>query len=179
MSVVGFASVRQRIWRGYDDPGLPAGMYVAHLAQAGDASGGTLRIVFEFKKEADPVSARFYNLEQFSAHQTGTAININAALTTQNFDRAGNDQIPAMEWVYELHENSRASVIAANFRELPQFPIFLGQISLDISDATLVIVETGNVDGSTLFATIQGYIWEPRSTQAPGGLRRPADSLFG
>jgi len=179
MSVVGTASVRQRIWRGYDDPGLPTGMWVGHLAQAGDASGGTLRIIFEFKQEADPVSARFFNLEQMTVHQTGTAVNINSALAAQNFDRAGNTQIPAMEWVFELHENSRVSSIAANFRELPQFPIFLGQLSLDSADATLLLVQTGNVDGSTLFATVQGYIWEPRSTQAPGGLRRPVDSLFG
>jgi len=36
-----------------------------------------------------------------------------------------------------------------------------------------------NVDGKAVFVRAEGYIWEARSVQAMGGLRRPTDSLYG
>jgi len=58
-------------------------------------------------------------------------------------------------------------------------PLFLGGAAPVPALAAQVEVGTNNVNMATLLVTIQGYIWEPRSVQAEGGLRRPIDSLYG
>jgi len=178
MTVILLSSIRQRIWRGYDDPGLPVGMYIGFASLAGDASGGSQRIIFVYKTEGDNVSGRFFNLEQFDLNRAGDAATVSVGLAPQNFDRAGDTPIPEQDYRAQLVENSRSGVTALDYAALPPLPIFLGQLSLTQDDATQLIVNVLNVNNTTLRATIQGYIWEQRSIQAEGGLRRPSDSLY-
>jgi len=58
-------------------------------------------------------------------------------------------------------------------------PLFLGSVAPVASLAATIEVGADNIDATSFTVTIQGYIWEPRSIQAPGGLRRPVDSLYG
>jgi len=176
VSVVAEFPVLQRPWRGYDSPGLPAGMWIAQGTALGDASGGTQSVGFVFKDEAVPLGGRFYNLEQLSVHATfGTITDM--ALVLLNFDIVGSTGLVNREHHLTL---STDGVTTASLVDMdgPRLPLFLGRPSL-VGLNTVLRIRTSNLNNETVFFTCQGYIWEPRSLLEDGGLRRPLDSLYG
>jgi len=170
-------SIHPRPWRGYDDPGLPVGMYFAQSAVTGDASGGDMIVFFDFKGEGEPVSGRFYNLEQINifhsdiTQQTGHMV-------ANNFETLGPVGLVNRQWRFLLQDNANG-VSAVNAAQSERLPLFLGSVAPVASLAATLEVGVDNIDLTSLVVTIQGYIWEPRSIQAEGGLRRPIDSLYG
>lgn len=152
-------------------------MYFAQTAITGDASGGDQLILFEFKGENEPVSGRFFNIEQINVFHTATATH-RGHLVINNFETLGPVGLVNRQYVFEL-ENNVNGVAAMNERIYFPLPHFLGSVAPVASLAADFEVGVDNIDLSSLVATIQGYIWEPRSIQAPGGLRRPVDSLYG
>lgn len=170
-------SISIRLWRGYDDPGLPVGMWFAQNAVTGDVTGGDMVVIFVFKPEGDPVSGRFFNIEQMEAHQSNAATHI-GALQVTNFETLGPVGLVNRQWRFELENNSNGVAAMNNQLYLP-FPLFLGAVAPVASLAAQVEVSVDNVNVTSLVVTLQGYIWEPRSVQAEGGLRRPVDSLYG
>jgi len=165
-----------RPWRGYDDPGLPVGMYFAQNAVTGDASGGDMLILFQFKGEAEPVSGRFFNLEQINIFHS-VATNKAGHMVLNNFETLGPVGLVNRQYHFTLDNN--ANDVAALSAFGTPLPIFMGSVAPVASLAADLEIGIANVDLSSLVATIQGYIWEPRSVQAEGGLRRPVDSLYG
>lgn len=167
-----------RPWRGYDDPGLPVGMYIAQNIVTGDMSGGDMVVIFVFKNEGDPVSGRLFNIEQFTAIQSQPASLHVGALQSTNFEALFGIGLINNQWRFELEANSNG-VAAINSQIYLPLPLFLGAAAPVASLSAQVEVSVDNDNNTTLAATIQGYIWEPRSLQAEGGLRRPVDSLYG
>jgi len=170
-------SIHIRPWRGYDDPGLPVGMYLAQGAVTGDASGGDMIVFFEFKGEGEPISGRFFNLEQLNVFHSDTGAKV-GHLVVNNFETLGPVGLVNRQYAFTLTNNNNG-VSAMDQRLYIPLPFFMGSVAPVASLAAQVEVGVDNVDLSSLVATIQGYIWEPRSIQAPGGLRRPVDSLYG
>ena len=175
MSVVATFPVLQRPWRGYSDPGLPVGMWVAQGTILGDASGGTQAVLFNFKGEGDPLGGRFYNVEQIEAHST-TLSTASAELSLQSFDVIGSTGLVTRRIHFLLITDAITN--ASLQTDTIRLPIFLGRPQL-IDIASEVAFSTVNQLNETFFATAQGYIWEPRSVLTEGGLRRPLDSLYG
>ena len=175
MSIVSFFPVLQRPWRGYDDPGLPVGMYIAQGTQLGDASGGTASVVMNFKEEGDPLGARFYNIEQIEIHHTA-AVDRPGAIVLSSFDIISSQGLVDRRIAFQMIADaiSDAALLSGGVK----LPIFLGRPQL-VGIGSDVQASVANVDGQTLFFTLQGYIWEPRSLLEDGGLRRPLDSLYG
>jgi len=171
------AGVFPRPWRGYDDPGLPVGMYFGQGAVTGDASGGDMSVLFQFKGEAEPVSGRFFNIEQFNVFHSGVIL-VSGHVQLTNFETLGPVGLVNRQWRFELQSNANG-VAAINQATYIPLPLFLGSVAPVRDLAAQVAVGIDNVDLTSLVATIQGYIWEPRSIQAEGGLRRPVDSLYG
>lgn len=169
--------IATRAWRGYDDPGLPVGMYFAQNAVTGDASGGDMIVFFNFKGEGNPVSGRFFNLEQVNAFHS---VNTTKAghFVANNWETVGPVGLANRQWTFQLVDNGN-DVAAMNPALTPALPIFLGSAAPLADLAATFEVGINNVDLTSLVVTIQGYIWEPRSIQAEGGLRRPVDSLYG
>lgn len=177
MTVSVFATPFPRPWRGYDEPGLPTGMYIAQGTVLGDASGGDQIVIFEFQDEDAATSVRYWNIEQFECHIDAEST-VNSFIEFNNFDSEGLTEIRDRELTFDLAANARG-FSAVLYNQLPQFPIFLGGTTRTPGGVSQVLVGAGNSNGRTLDATIQGFIWEPRSLLGPGGLRRPADSLYG
>lgn len=178
MSVAIVTPIVPRMWRGYDDPGLPESTYIAYAVSLGDGSGGTNSIEFLFKDEGIPASGRFYNIEQINVFTT-QIVTAAAHLQIRNFEQLGPFLIGAREFRFEIQPSSN-SVSCINFNEgFPPLPLFLGQSSRFIGTNSLVEVGTDNTAVVILSANIQGFVWGPRSIMAEGGLRRPLDALYG
>lgn len=177
MTVTTFITIQPRPWRGSDDPGLPAASFLAQGFAIGDASGGVNQVVFRFNLLTSAASARFYNLEQIETHHT-VSTSTSVAMFTLNFDQVGNTTLQARHWGWgiESNGNSRATI---NYTRFPPLPLFLGQATRLGSQQTSLTIQVPNTDTITFVATIQGYVWDPRSVQAPGGLRRPVETIFG
>ncbi len=174
MSVVATVPVIQRPWRGYEDPGLPVGMWIAQGTILGDASAGSATIIFIFKPEGEPLGARFYNVEQIELHTTRNA-SVNGSLSPVNFDIISSTGLVNRQHHFDLEsDNITDSALAS---ALP-LPMFLGRPQLVDLEAQL-LARIPNTLNETFFFTGQGYIWEPRSLLEDGGLRRPIDSLYG
>lgn len=177
MSIVFNVHVQQRPWRGYDDPGLPVGMYISQGLVTGDASGGNMILIYNFRLEGDAASGRFYNLEQMNLFHSGTTA-LTVGMVATNWDIVGEQGLLNRQWRSRLMENTNSvSPILAS--EALALPLFLGITSPVASLAAQLELSVDNVDLTTLVGTIQGYIWEPRSVLSEGGLRRPMDSLYG
>lgn len=175
MTVIAAVTVLQRPWKGYEDPGLPVGMWIAQGTILGDASGGDARIFFIFKPEGDPLGARFYNLEQLEVHSTRVGT-VDGALIINNFDIISGTGLVNRRIHLILRSDgiSNAQLDTSSVK----LPIFIGRPQLVDLEAQLQ-VNFQNFLMETLFFTGQGYIWEPRSLLEDGGLRRPLDSLYG
>lgn len=171
------AHVQQRLWRGYDDPGLPVGMYFTQGAVTGDASGGQMVVSFCFRAEGDAASTRFYNIEQMEVFHSDSA-NKTIALQAVNWDRVASAGLVNRQWHARLINNANGVAAMATDQQFP-LPIFLG-ITSPVPDVVCEInVSTPNINITSFVATMQGYIWEGRSMLSQGGLRRPIDSLYG
>jgi len=177
MTVTALFTIKQRTWRGWDDPGLPVGAYIAAQTVAGDASGGNAVIFFEYALEGAPVSGFFYNVEQITAHTTDAATST-GSLRATNWESIGPTGLADRQWHLVLATDG-ATDAQLLYTDLPKFPIFLGQPQAVPALATSLEFRIPNVLNRVLLATVQGYIWHPRSVQVDGGLRRPIEALYG
>jgi len=178
MSVTTSTGVFPRMWRGYDDPGLPVGAWIAHAVSVGNATGGINQCEFLFKAEDTPVTGRFYSLEQADAFLTAETLQA-GFLTLDNFEQLGPFIIATRQWRFEFQTNANG-VAAIHFNEgFPELPLFLGQTPRIASFDAAMRIGATNVNIVVLSAVVQGFIWEPRSIMAEGGLRRPTDSVYG
>lgn len=176
MTVLTNVHVNRRAWRGYDEPGLPVGIYIAQGLVTGDATGGDMRLLFGFKEEGDAASGRFYNLEQVDLHTSNTSA-ANMDMRAENFDFVGAAGLINRQWAARTRNTGIVTALSTD-TQFP-LPLFLGLAAPVASLVSQIIIQTPNVDGVAFHATIQGFIWEPRSILAEGGLRRPLDSIFG
>ena len=182
MSVIVDAPVVPRMWRGWDDPSYPVGAYIANGVLIGDATGGTMQVNFPFKFEAAPADGRFYNIEQISAFVAGLALSpaISGFIRVISFETLGPFVIGERQYRFLIEENLPLSSAGFDF---PPMPLFLGQSSRLTAGSIAfshLQIGTANLNLSVLSVDIQGYIWEARSIlSAEGGLKRPADALYG
>jgi len=169
-------SVSNRPWRGYDDPGLPVGMWVGQNAVTGDGSGGDMIVFMDFKAEGEPISGRQWNLEQINIFHSDTTTRV-GHVVLNNFEILGPVGLVNRQWRFEIEDNADNVAALTNQIYLP-LPLFLGQAEIPDFPCQLE-VGINNINMTSLVVTAQGYIWEARSVQAEGGLRRPVDSLYG
>lgn len=176
MSVVAEASVRQRIWRGYDDPGLPMGAWVGWVQGTGDMSAGDNILALILEPEGQPLSGNFYNLEALEITTT-QATNVPASIILNNLSGQVDGAFFNRQWTAQIEFNDRSDGALALRGMLPR-PLFLGQ-SDQPGTPTQILCTTDNSDGDVVVMRCEGYIWGARATQSEGGLRRPADALYG
>jgi len=152
-------------------------MWFAQNSVTGDASGGDMLVLFEFKGEGNPVSGRFFNLEQLNVFSSDITSQ-SGHYVFNNFETLGPVGLVNRQYRFVLIDNANG-FSALDGSEMVQFPIFMGSAAPVASLSADLEVGVDNIDLSSLVVTAQGYIWEPRSIQAEGGLRRPMDSLYG
>ena len=180
MSVIVDAAVVPRMWRGWDDPSYPVGAYIANGVLIGDASGGVMQVNFPFKFEAAPADGRFYNIEQISAFAAGPPVaSLEAFIRVISFETLGPFVIGERQYHFRITQNLPLSNAGVDF---PPMPLFLGQTSRLTAGSIAfshLQIGTANLNLTAWSVDIQGYIWEPRSVLSEGGLKRPADNLYG
>lgn len=175
MSVTIDAHVSPRSWRGFDDPGLPIGTWIGHNALIGDATGGTMAIQFVFKEEGQSVTGLFYSIEQFDVFISSQPVTNFGAIRVLGFE-----QTPFI--IGERHGHffmDPTGPVFSGGHSFPATPYFLGQSHFLNGGGSFVRVSMDNITLTIMSAVLMGYIWEPRSIQAQGGLRHPVDGLWG
>lgn len=179
MSVSVRTVVIPRLWRGYEDPGLPSGGYIANLIAVGNATGGQVTLNFDFKPQLESASGRYYNIEQINMFKTSTTT-AQVAMQINQFEEVGRIAISTRRERFGLFTDDNGhAAIDYGTSDAPPMPYFLGKSTRTVSLFAVVIFGIANVDLVVYSVTISGFIWEPRSTMMPGGLRRPIDSLYG
>lgn len=177
MSVIADSAIVPRMWRGFDDPSYPVGTYISNFVIIGDATGGNMQIQFPFKIEGAPATGLLYNIEQISAFvSVNTGIPFEAFIRILAFEALGPFIIGDRSYRFDLQGGSSVLSMGTNF---PPMPLFLGASARLASSFSVVQIGTGNLNATILSIDIQGYVWEPRSILAEGGVKRPADNLYG
>jgi len=177
MSVIIDTNYFRRPFRGFDDPSLPEGYWVASSSVTGDGSGGIREVRVKLQEVDQPLSGNMFSLEQLvltEDEEDGAGPFI---VRTTNMDTmgglagqyssvgalaAGAAAVVGRAIVNTSAIGTRATWIGA--------PFAAGLATLGFAVDNI----TGNLYG--VFA--QGYIWGPRSILAPGGPQRPAQGLY-
>jgi len=178
MTVITTGPIVPRMWRGYDDPGLPVGAYIGHNLVVGDVTGGTAFVEFNFKQINEPATGRFYSLEQCNIFTTTTSF-VNGSMAVRFFDRTGPFQISVRQYRFELKTDGISNAALRYNEDFPPMPLFLGQSTRLQNELSRVAFEIANINLVVFQVVIQGFIWEARSILAEGGLRRPLDTVYG
>lgn len=177
MSVLVSSTMRQRLWRGYDDPSLPVGMWVGQIALTGDATGGTETLLLEFdpQENVNTKSGRFFNLEAFEIQSSSAGAP--GQLLIINFSQLIDGAAVNRSWTAQSLSNEAGDSALPLESQLKR-PIFLGTPLLAGTTASIRWIQN-NADTETVVMYAEGYIWEGRSVMAEGGLQRPVQSLYG
>jgi len=176
MSLVTTFRIETSPWAGFTEAALPTGVWVAQGTAPGDGSGGFLSASFLLQLAGDPLSSRIFNLEQLSAH-VGSGTGGEGSLRIHNLGHLTQDR-PMADRIYSLFFRNFPTSASGLDQSLMNLPIMLGAPS-SVGDVANVDVEFTNSTPQNLVATLWGYIWEPRSILAAGGLQRPATAIFG
>jgi len=167
--------IDQLPWAGYDEPGLPTGAWVAEGTVTGVDGVGSQVIGILIQLASDPLSSRLYNMEQVILSKTASTDEV-VGCRINNMGHLTPDR-PLSQRNFSIPMIVAGADFSANNPTLSR-PIFLGApsgaglecgLSFRIDDAAAIV----------LIVSVQGYIWEPRSLLAPGGLRRPVGSIYG
>lgn len=178
MTVFSTFRVDTRPYSGYADPSLPIAAWIASGTTTGNGTGGSLFMDFIVQVAETTRVTELFNLEQIAVHTDASGA-IVGILRTEQMDVL-NPNVRAtevQEWVLPLVANGVADS-ALNLNNLSGLPIWLGAPTDGDVDAGLQL-EFLNVDTIVFHATLQGYMWGPRSVVAPGGPQRPPFGYFG
>ncbi len=181
MSVALTLPIQHRPFRGYDDPGLPSGIWIVLGSVLGDATGGFLNLDLVFKdgSRAVPESSQLYNLEQLYVFSTLDSDHV-IAMIPANWDEDTPGSTGAISTVISLLLSTPVllSGSAGLGRDINgMHPLFLGQVRKNATN-TIIRFSMSNTAVS-LAVKAEGYFWGPEALNAPGGPRRPVDSLYG
>ena len=176
MAVTAPVRVELLPWRGFDDPAFPSNAWIAQRSTDGDASGGNIANRIIFQLATDALSARLYNIEQLHISQVTNAV-IQAQIEIVNMGHLAVDRA-LTDYRYALALNAGASAGGISPSSL-NHPLFLGAPNMAGAQSHVGIEIPNAGAGETLIVTAWGYVWEPRSILAPGGLQRPLGSPFG
>jgi hypothetical protein len=174
MTIAVAVEIRNRPWRGYDDPGLPEGAWFAAGQSVGDASGGILNFQLRFKSAGEPRTNRFFNLEQLMVHLS--TLTQDFEIRTLNMDDWPAAVTQDFRWIIEgIAGPSTATTTLLQQR----LPVFLGRASTPGAIGALEVITANPTAANIAAFYAQGYWWGPRSVLAENGLRRPVDGLYG
>jgi len=177
MSVNVTEQISPRMWAGWQNIAYPIGTYLSQVTSTGDATGGTNTLTFLFKTQNAPSSGRLYNIEQIDAFVT-SEVQRDLSLQIEDFDQFGLFILSTRRYRSLLLSDGDGSAVIDR-GALPRMPLFMGKEGRLASSISRVLLRTANINTVVFQGVIQGYIWEPRSLLADGGLRRPADVVYG
>jgi len=175
---------RPALWRGYDDPALPEGIWSASGVVVGDASGGVMFTRILFHPEGAPLDGNIYNLEQLEGFFAGSAARpgfMNTVGMVPANDPGFLDRLMFLSWSFGGAGIGNSMLIGGRGGGAGQMglPFLIGTVRGTADDVGALDVGFANVNLEVLAVTAMGYRWGPRSVMAPGGPQRPIGSIFG
>lgn len=177
MTVLGQSSIIRRIWRGWDNPSLPVATWIGRATVTGDLSGGDAIMQIELWPEAQAGAGHFFNVEQIMVQTDGDNDGV-YSLIAINFSHPIDGALSNLEWSIQMKGNELGNNAMLLGEAMLPRPLFLGQPQLPDGRAALSLT-ADNTDAEVYQFQAEGYVWEPRSVQAPGGLQRPPGALYG
>lgn len=173
MSIITQLPVQRRFFAGYDNPSLPIGTWRGLQTVTGDGSGGFAEVDLILNLAAAPRDANFYSLEHFFWTTNDIAGNRGILLSLLNLETAlANRRFSLFATIVV-----DTTIQALDPRSYGILPIFMGsQVSSGVTVAVAAAVD--NINSAVTFFGAEGYIWGPRSINAPGGPSRPLQGLY-
>jgi len=167
-------------------PGLPSGVWSASADDEGDASGGLQTFQHIFRNNSNNLGdTNLYNIEHVML--TSAAAGVTSCRMTINGMDPGTGQLSSpnpVDRVYgfpvtdlELNTGFDRAILASgnSFR-----PIWVGTYSGPDTDLGDMILATLNPTASNrTIVVVYGYYWAPSAVNAPGGIQRPANGIWG
>lgn len=172
----------RRSWNVAPLPGYPAGLWVAASSSEGDASGGQLVFQHIFASPSAGLGDQnFYNIEQINV---STDVNAGDDVDLQITDMDPVSLAPFTDTNVSLFYNLPISAGQVNAGIQPlqglTVPIWVGRFAGPPTATGLMNLHFANPTASnTARAKVQGYFWEAEAMNAPGGIRRPVDGIYG
>jgi len=158
------------------DPTLPDQMWVAGGSVEGDGSGGDRIVVLEFKGAGVALATAAFSLEYVTVTSLApTARTLEIVSSNMDFilGLPANNQYLGFADLEDLSANQ--AIMAQDKLKLPAY---LGIPRSTALAATLTFT-TANENLISLVVHASGYRWGGAAFLAPGGPRRPANSIYG
>ncbi len=167
--------------------GLPGGYWVASFDNEGDSTGGTISFQHIF---SNPVGIgrrdnNFYSLEEVMlTDQNATAHEYHLEVIGMDSDALGESNIRPVEQHSTINAQSHGTVGSAfahamNIWRARQSRIWIGRFHGLDTEFGAILVETDNFDGDRFIGKLQGVWWPPGAENAPLGIIRPTDTIYG
>lgn len=179
MSVIQSIMAIIRPFMGFEDPGLPTGVWMGRVSSLGDGTGGLNRARIEFQASGGR-TGQYFSLEQIMCRSTRVTVADNLRFQISNMDPfilGQSNGAFADTYLIPIQQNVAAFAMVMNLATAGLLPLFLGTPDADGNSAG-VSIEDDNVVATSVDFRAQGYVWGPRSVLSPGGLRRPIDGLY-
>lgn len=177
MSVTATGSLKTRPYSGFIEKGLPVGIWTGEVQVVANGTGGTSIARINFQ---EATLSRFYwflSLEQLMIKSVNAA-DFTLRMRTQNLDENfSNDPVWGIR-MQAIEVSTPNSAIEHSDANMFLKATFLGRVRFK-ETTSFIAWDMANVNGEVLTVLAQGYIWEPDAVNAPGGLRRPAQGLYG
>ena len=175
----------RRAWAFPNIMGMPAGLWTAAGEAEGDASGGEQTYQHIFRNASNLLGdSNYYSIEHTMVRSTASASNgfrlrING-MDTGTGDVSNPDNPINREYALVLADTDVSTVDKSIEPRNANIPIWVGTYQGAPTDLGDVIVATKNEGATeTTGVYLSGFWWTPDATNAPGGLIRPPNSIYG
>jgi len=182
MSIIRIANFFRRPWTQVAwGPGGPAGLWTLAGASEGDASGGDATWLHTFSTAGiSTQDTNFYSIEQVM-FTTSTAATRQTTVEIANMDI---DVLPATatpivsRYLFDTVSDGNDGVVPAT-QINPK--IFIGRWrDRALGGAGTIAIRSANPGAAATYdVKVQGYWWGPGAMNAPGGLIRPPNGIYG
>lgn len=187
MSITRALRFTRRAWAQLPIPGYPGGTWVGGGNDVGDASGGSMNWQHIFSSPSAGLGDNnFYSIEQLSVSSTlAVAQGFMVRILNMDPDTApdnGTNPHLAVPCSYAgdlIVAGSAVSTISLELNKI-NVKIWVGRFAGIFTDTGDMLVQTDNPGANeNIRCKVQGYWWTPEAMNAPRGLIRPPDGIYG
>lgn len=166
-------------------PGLPMGVWSASNDDEGDASGGLISFQHIFRNTSNNLGdTNLYNIEHTMIASANSA-NTAARIQINGMD-PGTGQISSPRPIDRIYtvpltdSDVGSGFVRSPFPERATKPIWVGTYNGPDTDLGDMIIALENPTAAfRVLVAVYGYFWAPGAINAPNGIQRPLNGLWG
>ncbi len=161
MSVAETQPATRKNWQGFRESRYPIGAWQGNANVVGDSGGGTRTLTIVLQ-EGDLQSLAF-SVERLM-------LTLSEDTAQAGLMRSGGFEL-GYDMAFRIENTGTVAATRADFWRR----VFLGITARTAGTADISFI-VSNVDAGIFIVQVEGYIWGPRSSQAPGGFQVPVTS---